>query len=83
MTPLVTPRLFFAFEGVFSVFLCDGIFKFRMQSAFQMNLLSFSIAFIRRYTEMDLQTKFLLFVKYGRYNKPVRKRLTANFMIPF
>ena len=39
---------------VFRIFLSDMIvFKFRMQSAFQINRLSFPIAYIRRYTEID------------------------------
>ena len=57
MTSLVTPRLFFAFTGEYHVFLSDINFIFCMQSAFQINLLPFSIAFIRRYTEMDEHQK--------------------------
>ena len=68
-------------------------FRFRMQTAFQINLLPFSVSLIRRYTEVNLHTHthkkkkkkkiVRLFVKYGRCNKPVRKRLIAHFMTPF
>ena len=76
MTSLMTLRLSFAFKGRYPVFLLTSSFKFRMQTAFQINLLPFSITFIRRLTVR-------IFVQYGRYNKPVRKRLIANFMTPF
>ena len=38
-----------------------SIFKFRMQIAFQINLLPFSIAFIKKYKEMDSHQKLFDF----------------------
>ena len=48
-TPVALPHLR---EGI--PFSClTPIFKFRMQTAFLINILPFSITFIGRYTEMD------------------------------
>ena len=79
MTSLVTPRLFSTFLSESTPFSClTSIFKFRSQTAFQINLL-LSIAIKRWYAKMD----FRFFIQYGRYNKPERKRLIAHFMTPF
>ena len=55
MKSLVTPGYFSHFIGEYSIFLSDifFVFKLRMQTWFQINLLPFFIAYIRKYTEMD------------------------------
>ena len=51
ITSLVITRLFSAFSCL------TWNFKFRMQTAFQINILPFPIAYIRRYTEIGLHQK--------------------------
>ena len=44
--------MFSASKGEYLASCPTSIFKFRMQTVFQINILPFSIAFIRMYTEM-------------------------------
>ena len=83
MTSLVTPRLFAAFKGEYPIFLSYMIFFFRMQTAFQINLLSFLIAILEGIQKWINTKNVRFFIQYGRYNKHVRKRLNANFMIEY
>ena len=59
------------------------VLKFHMQTVLQINT-PFSIAFIRRYIQMYKNPKNVRFFRPVRgHDKPVRKRLAANFMAPF
>ena len=53
MKPRVTLKLFSAFKGEYPVSFMTSGFEFRRQTAFQINLLPFFIAFIKRNIEMD------------------------------
>ena len=56
MTSLVTPRMFSAFKEGTQFSCLTWIFKFRMQTAFQINLLPFPTAYIKRYIGMDFSS---------------------------
>ena len=59
------------------------IFKFYMQTAFQINLLPFPIAYIRRYTEMDLHQKCSIFPPIWPLQYAYKKRFDCEFYDTF
>ena len=77
---LVTSRLFSACKGEYPIFLSDMNLKISRANCVSNKPSPVSYSLYEKVNRNGLTPKNVrFFIQYGRHNKPVRKRLIANF----